>query len=72
MHAKLLTFNKYAVDALQILFLYLPRSEQQGAGGENIRITALGYMIHLNHFARFENYLWQPDNRQQSTVAVIW
>jgi tetratricopeptide (TPR) repeat protein len=67
---KAIDFNKYAVDALQILScIYRLQNNRERA--EKI-LDTLGLYDPLNHFARFENYLWQPtpENKARFTDLI--
>ena len=66
---KTIDFNRYAVDALQILScIYRLQNNKEQA--EKI-LDTLGLYDPLNHFARFENYLWQPTTENKARFTDL-
>ena len=66
---KTIDFNKYAVDALQILScIYRLQNNKEQA--EKI-LDTLRLYDPLNHFARFENYLWQPTTENKARFTDL-
>ena len=67
---KCIDFNKYAVDAYQILSLVY-RLQNNRERAKKI-LDTLKLYDPLNHFARFEKYLWQPttENKAQFTGLI--
>ena len=66
---KTIDFNKYAVDALQILScIYRLQNNKERA--EKI-LDTLRLYDPLNHFARFENYLWQPTTENKARFTDL-
>jgi hypothetical protein len=66
---KTIDFNKYAVDALQILScIYRLQNNKERA--EKI-LDTLGLYDPLNHFTRFESYLWQPTTENKARVTDL-
>jgi tetratricopeptide (TPR) repeat protein len=66
---KCIDVNKYAVDALQMLsFIYRLQNNKEQA--ERI-LDTLQLYDPLNHFARFENYLWQPTTENKARFTGL-
>jgi predicted Zn-dependent protease len=67
---KCIDFNKYAVDGLQMLSI-IYRLQNNKEQAEKI-LDTLQLFDPLNHFARFEKYLWQPttENKAQFTRLI--
>ncbi len=68
--SKAIDFNRYNIQALQVQSIVL-RYRNDSVNADRVLNTILFYDP-LNHFVRFENYLWQPteDNKNRFITLI--
>jgi tetratricopeptide (TPR) repeat protein len=66
---KALDFNRYGVAALEVLAV-VHRLQKNRADADKVLSAVLSYDP-LNHFARFEKYLWQPTTETKTAFTKL-
>lgn len=67
--AKAIDFNRYNIEALQIQAIVL-RYQNDHLNADQVLNTILSFDP-LNHFARFEKYLWQPTDENKKLFTSL-